>query len=229
MPDLQRSKERLRRRAILAALGACFAILALAATAQAETLTLGPALTGPGSSGYCSIEACDEMLLTTEAPSVEIASPIDGTVVRWRVKGPSATPGYSLNVLRDNGDGTYTVTASTGPVTPAGNEIETLATSLPIHVGEYIELNLPQNGQFTALEGESTYATFFPSCNPAKPAHRLTNTNIPTPSATTRTSNLNRPRRPPGPRHRQRPRPRLQSQSQWRKPTASSPSWRARS
>ncbi len=162
MPDLQRSKERLRRRAILAALGACFAILALAATAQAETLTLGPALTGPGSSGYCSIEACDEMLLTTEAPSVEIASPIDGTVVRWRVKGPSATPGYSLNVLRDNGDGTYTVTASTGPVTPAGNEIETLATSLPIHVGEYIELNLPQNGQFTALEGESTYATFFP-------------------------------------------------------------------
>ncbi len=125
-------------------------------------MTLGPALTGPGSSGYCSIEACDEMLLTTEAPSVEIASPIDGTVVRWRVKGSSATPGYSLNVLHDNGDGTYTVTASTGLVTPAGNEIETLATSLPIHVGEYIELNLPQNGWFTALEGDSTYATFFP-------------------------------------------------------------------
>jgi hypothetical protein len=108
------------------------------------------------------------MLLSTDLPSVEIASPVDGTVVSWRVKGPSATPGYSLNVLRANGDGTYTVTASTGAVTPAGNEIETLATSLPIHVGEYLELNIPQEGQFTALEGESTYATFFPVLQPGE-------------------------------------------------------------
>ncbi len=82
------------------------------------------------------------MLLTTDAPSVEIASPVDGTVVRWRVKGSSATPGYSLNVLRKNGDGTYTVTASTGSVTPAGNEIETLAyepsdSHRGIHRAEY--------------------------------------------------------------------------------------------
>jgi len=108
------------------------------------------------------------MLLSTDLSSVEIASPVDGTVVSWRVKGPSATPGYSLNVLRDNGDGTYTVTASTGAVTPAGNEIETLATSLPIHAGEYLELNIPGGGQFTALEGESTYAAFFPVLQPGE-------------------------------------------------------------
>lgn len=108
------------------------------------------------------------MLLSTDLSSVEIASPVDGTVVSWRVKGASAMPGYSLNVLRDNGDGTYTVTASTGAVTPAGNEIETLATSLPIQVGEYLELNIPQGGQFTALEGESTYAAFFPVLQPGE-------------------------------------------------------------
>lgn len=108
------------------------------------------------------------MLLTTDLSSVEIASPIDGTVVSWRIKGASTTPGYSLNVLRDNGDGTYTVTASTGAVTPAGNEIETMATSLPIHVGEYLELNIPGGGQFTALEGESTYAAFFPVLQPGE-------------------------------------------------------------
>lgn len=108
------------------------------------------------------------MLLSTDLSPVEIASPVDGTVVSWRIKGASAMAGYSLNVLRDNGDGTYTVTASTGAVTPAGNEIETLAASLPIQVGEYLELNIPQGGQFTALEGESTYAAFFPVLQPGE-------------------------------------------------------------
>ena len=161
---MPKSKKRLRRRALPAALGTCIAVLALAGIAQAETLTLGPALTGSGTPGYsCAVEGgCGEMLLTTEPASEWIASPVSGTVVRWRIKGPSAIPGYGLNVLRDNGDGTYTVTASTGSVTPAGNEIETLTTSLPIHSGEYIELNIPQSGWFTALEGESTATSFFP-------------------------------------------------------------------
>jgi hypothetical protein len=167
----QRDKKGFRRRAALAALSTCTALLSLAGIAQAETVTLGPELAG-GAPGYsCSPfggGGCGQMLLSTDLPSVEIASPVDGTVVRWRVKGASVTPGYSLNVLRDNGDGTYTVTASTGAVTPAGNEMETLDTSLPIHVGEYLELNIPQEGQFTALEGESTYAAFFPVLQPGE-------------------------------------------------------------
>src|SRR5450755_3289546 len=113
---MPKRKKRLRRRAMLVALGTCIALLSLAGIAQAETLTLGPALTGPGTPGYsCSVEGgCGEMLLITEPASEWIASPVNGTVVRWRIKGPSAIPGYGLNVLRDNGDGTYTVTASTG-------------------------------------------------------------------------------------------------------------------
>jgi outer membrane lipoprotein SlyB len=167
----QKDKKIFRWRGTLAALATCTALLSFAGIAQAEAVTLGPALTG-GTPGYSCSPAigggCGQLLLATDLPSVEIASPVDGTVVRWRVKGPSATPGYSLNVLRDNGDGTYTVTASTGAVTPAGNEIETLATSLPIQVGEYLELNIPQEGQFTALEGESTYASFFPVLQPGE-------------------------------------------------------------
>jgi PASTA domain len=83
--------------------------------------------------------------------------------VRWRIRGSSATPGYKLNVLRDNGDGTYTVTASTGSVTPAGNEIETFASSLPIHLGEYLELDIPYSGHIAEVDGESTNAFFPPS------------------------------------------------------------------
>jgi PASTA domain len=166
MPALRKSKTRQRCRAMLVALGTSIALLTFAGIAQAETTTLGPALTGPGANGYTCAPAvgggCGEMLLSTSLPSVQIASPVDGTVVRWRIKGASAAPDYSLDVLRHNSDGSYTVTASTGSVTPAGNEIETLATSLPIHVGEYIELNLPQGGEFTALEAASTYVGFFP-------------------------------------------------------------------
>jgi hypothetical protein len=170
MAERQKDKKSFRRRATLAALAACTALLSLAGIAQAETVTLGPALTGgaPYSCSPAGGGGCGQLLLSTEIPSVEIASPVDGTVVRWRIKGASAMPGYSLNVLRHNGDGTYTVTASTGAVTPAGEEIETLTTSLPIHIGEYLELNIPQEGQFMALEGESTYAAFFPVLQPGE-------------------------------------------------------------
>ncbi|HEY0318067.1 MAG TPA: PASTA domain-containing protein [Solirubrobacterales bacterium] len=170
MAERQKNKKSFRRRATLAALAAGTALLSLPGIAQAETVTLGPALTGgaPYSCSPAGGGGCGQLLLSTEIPSVEIASPVDGTVVRWRVKGASAVPGYSLNVLRDNGDGTYTVTASTGAVTPAGEEIETLTTSLPIHIGEYLELNIPQEGQFAALEGESTYAAFFPFLQPGE-------------------------------------------------------------
>lgn len=151
---------------MLVALGASIALLASAGSAQAEITTLGPALTGPGTDGYTCAPAigggCGEMLLSTSLPSVQIAAPADGTIVRWRIRGASAAPGYSLNVLRHNSDGSYTVTASTGSVTPAGNAIETLTANLPIHAGEYIELNLPQGGEFTALDAASTYVTFFP-------------------------------------------------------------------
>lgn len=165
-------KDRGLRRLVLAVLGSCTALLSFAGIARAETIALGPALTGPTINVMCAPAiggGCGEMLLSsTSLPSAQIASPVDGTVVRWRMKGASATHPYSLDVLRHNSDGSYTVTASTGPVTPAGNEIEALPTSLPIHVGEYIELNLPQEGLLAALEEPSTYSTFFPQLEPGE-------------------------------------------------------------
>ena len=172
MDRRRHERKSLRRRAVWTILGTCAAVVALGGVAQAETITLGPPLTGPMTNVTCAPAiggGCGEMLLSsTSLPSVQIASPVDGTVVRWRMRGASSTLPYSLDVLRHNTDGSYTVTASTGPVTPAGNEVETLPTSLPIHVGEYIELNLPQGGQLTALEEPSTYSFFFPTLEPGE-------------------------------------------------------------
>jgi hypothetical protein len=83
--------------------------------------------------------------------------------VRWRIRGASATPGYNISVLRKNPDGTYTVTASSDPVTPSGNEVETFTSSLPIEAGEYVGLNKPPLGFITELEGQSTDAYFVSS------------------------------------------------------------------
>jgi hypothetical protein len=171
MEVLRRGKSRRTRRATLVALGTSIALLVIAGRAGAETITLGPDLTGPGETALCSPAiggGCGEMLLSTSLPAVQTVAPADGTIVRWRIKGASAIPGYSLDVLRHNSDGSYTMTASTGSLTPAGNELETLAASLPILAGEYIELNIPQSGEFTVLPAASTYVTFFPPLEPGE-------------------------------------------------------------
>jgi hypothetical protein len=152
---------------MLAALGTSMAVLSFAGVARAETLTVGADLTSPVlDSGYCaslSGEGCGEVTLAAVAPSAGTGSPVHGAVVRWRIRGASATPGYSINVLRKNPDGTYTVTASSDPVTPSGNEIETFASSLPIEAGEYVGLDEPPHGYITELAGQSTGAYFISS------------------------------------------------------------------
>jgi hypothetical protein len=104
------------------------------------------------------------LILDATAPSTSTASPITGTVVRWRIKGATATPGYEVNVVRKSSDGTYTVTASSGPVTPLGtNVVETFATALSIQAGEYVEWNIPNTGGIAYLEARSIQEYFRPA------------------------------------------------------------------
>jgi hypothetical protein len=158
-------KDRGLRRLLLTALGTCVATSALAGVAEAETLTLGADLTAPKESGTCSPlggGGCGEMIVTAAAPSVGTRSPVDGTVVRWRIGGTSAMSGYRLNVLHKNTDGSYTVTATSGPVTPSGDEIETLDSALPIRLGEYLELDIPDQGGIAVVSGSSIDSFFTP-------------------------------------------------------------------
>jgi hypothetical protein len=159
-------KGRLLRRGLIAALGGCLAGLAVASTAQAETLTLGPALPAPiiGSSS-CS-EACG--IATTKLGESTTASPVTGTIARWRLDNATETGGFELNVVRRNSAGTFTVTASSGPVTPQGAPIETFTTNLPITAGEFVELNIPEGGAIGLLETPSTEAFFRPGLSPAE-------------------------------------------------------------
>jgi hypothetical protein len=115
--------------------------------------------------GSCS-PACG--VVTTKLGESTTASPVTGTIARWRVNGATETEGYELNVVRRNSGGTFTVTASSGSVTPAGNQIETFATNLPITAGEFIELNLPDEGGIALFETPSTEALFEPGLSPGE-------------------------------------------------------------
>jgi hypothetical protein len=136
-------------------------VLAFSSAAQAATFTLGNPLTAQFSPGLCpDIGGCAAALLEVSDPGAQAVAPADGTIERWRVAGASETPGYQLNVLRPEGEGVYTVTASSAPVEPEGNFIETFATSLPIHAGELIALNF--SGEIGIYETPSTEAIFSP-------------------------------------------------------------------
>jgi hypothetical protein len=151
---------RLPRRGAIAALGGCIAVLAFAGTAQAETFPMGPALSAPTAfEGSCE-ETCSTA--TVELGERTAASPVTGTISRWRVKGSTEVPGYELDVVRRNSGGTFTVTASSGPVTSHGAQLETFTTNLPIAAGEYIGLKLPVGGSVAILETPGTEVFFTP-------------------------------------------------------------------
>lgn len=71
-------------------------------------------------------------------------------MVSWSVEGASATPGYNATVVRANPDGSYTVTAASPLVTPAGAGTETFPADLSIKAGEYVEVNVPETGEIGA-------------------------------------------------------------------------------
>jgi hypothetical protein len=157
--------KRAARRASLLAVGGCLAALAFAGVAQAETVTVGGDLTGPhGEAATCNFESgCGALTIDARPPASGTVATADGTVTSWSILDADSDPGYSVNVVRKNPDGTYTVTASSAQVIPAESvAVQTFATNLPIHAGEYIELNVPEGGRFGLLDGFSEAASFSP-------------------------------------------------------------------
>lgn len=154
------------RRARFSALAAALTALALAASAQAEVVTVGAANPGETTNpSACTFAGgCGFLTTAAEAPNAATRAPIDGTVVRWRIAGAAATSGYQVNVVRSNLDGTYTITAAAPPVTLLGPGTEAFAAGLPIKAGEFVELDVPDSGSVGAIEGpSSTIVVFSPA------------------------------------------------------------------
>src|ERR1700749_4100946 len=103
----------------------------------AAPTTLGSPLTAPFEfAGHCNFPAgCEVVALDMPEPGAQTASPLDGTVVRWRAMGTTAGQPYPVSALRAEAGGAFTSTAVSAVAISAGAPLEVVAVELPIHVG----------------------------------------------------------------------------------------------
>jgi hypothetical protein len=134
------------------ALAGAFAMGALAAPgARAETTVGVDVNHGSNGIGACGAESpanrpCVIFNTSGGAPAPRgasnqvypVRSPCDGTVVRYRLNGVPSVNTYRLRAVTDNGNGTYTGTAGTAPVSIAVDGVNTYPASMPVKQGQFI-------------------------------------------------------------------------------------------
>lgn len=122
----------------LGALAAIWVLIA-ASGAQASTVTIGSPLTA----AFASNQLCNPLCTRaqTALPGAVVASPTDGTIVRWRVSFVTGPGGFELQVLHPAGFGTYTGTGTSAVGTPISFGTQVFATDLPIRAGDLIGLD----------------------------------------------------------------------------------------
>jgi hypothetical protein len=80
-----------------------------------------------------------------DTPVQTMQSPCTGVVTRWRVNAAAGAT-FKLRIIRDNGVGTFTSTASSADQTTSGAGIAVFPASIPISAGEYIGVDLQTAG-----------------------------------------------------------------------------------
>jgi IPT/TIG domain/PASTA domain len=128
------------KRPIVSAFAVCvLGSLGLIPSAQASTVTLGSSLTASFSQSSLCGSLCT--IAQSELPGAVVASPSDGTVVRWRVKAASGPGGFRLRVLHPEGFGAYTGVGTSATGTPVSFGTQVFATQLPISAGDLVGLD----------------------------------------------------------------------------------------
>jgi hypothetical protein len=148
-------------RSKLAIAGAAGAALALSASpGQAADTTIGVDVnqphdyTGACTGGAMMLTPCTTVNVVTN-PARTMQAPCDGTVVRFRLNGVVTVNTYRIRAVTDNGDGTWTPTATSSPPvsiqTAGANEFP---ASMPIKQGQYVGLDFT-GATAAGLRGQS--------------------------------------------------------------------------
>jgi hypothetical protein len=135
-PQLMRSRT---------ALGLLSLILAAAAAApgvsDAAVTTIGPPTLSTGTENTFIGGTFIEYSGTAPA----YVSPIEGTIVTWRIASGSGSAAVRLRVLRPAGAGKFIGVGTSALEMTSGSPLDTFATSLPIKVGDVIGLDNESN------------------------------------------------------------------------------------
>jgi hypothetical protein len=70
-----------------------------------------------------------------------LSSPVNGTVVRWRIRVGDSTRPTNLRIIRPLGGGFFTAAGTSASVTPPINATSSYATDLLIRIGDYIGID----------------------------------------------------------------------------------------
>jgi hypothetical protein len=151
----ERAGKRLRVLAVAGMSVAC--LLIAAASAQAATIRIGSVL--PEKPTPTEFKRVQTLFNTgLPQPGANIASPVNGAIVSWRIQGASGGPFY-LRVLHPNGRGGFEATGSSLPATPLGEGLETFATNLKVQAGDLIGID-PTNDTDKIGIADTTGASF---------------------------------------------------------------------
>jgi hypothetical protein len=81
-----------------------------------------------------------------------LSSPVNGTVVRWRIRVGDFTQATNLRIIRPLGGGFFTAAGTSPTVIPPIHATTTYNVQLPIRIGDYIGIDC-----CNPLEGESDF------------------------------------------------------------------------
>jgi hypothetical protein len=154
---------RARRLAVAAVFAVSAWALAVAGAAQASVISIGSVLPEK----FTATEFTRvQTLFNTALPQAgaNLASPVNGAIVRWRVQGASGGPFY-LRVLHPNGKGAFEAAGTSLPASPTGEGLQTFSTNLKVQAGDLIGID-PTNATDkigVAETSGASYASIFPT------------------------------------------------------------------
>jgi len=154
---------RSRRRAIAVLCAVSALVLAMATTAQASVISVGSVLPEK----FAATEfGRVQTFFNTALPQAgaNLASPVNGAIVRWRVQGASGGPFY-LRVLHPNGKGAFEAAGTSLPAVPADEGLQTFSTNLKVQTGDLIGIDPTSATDKIGVAETSgaSYASIFPT------------------------------------------------------------------
>lgn len=123
--------------------------------AEAATVTVGSPLAGPFNIAVTFKEQSTLANTSLADPNANVASPVSGMVVRWRMTGFSSPGPFKLRILHPVSGGQYMGAGTSSAQTRSSSGTEVFATHLPIQAGDLI-----------GLDGSSASDSFPVSSNP---------------------------------------------------------------
>jgi hypothetical protein len=153
----------------LLAFGAVSAVLLAGPAATDAAITVGSSLTAQVNNNIqegCGAAACTFANVALSDPGANVASPLGGVLVRWRMLGHASGAPFEVRVLRPAPGGEYTGVGTGTPEVPVGAGPTTFLTRLPVQAGDLIGLNTPAGVnwmQGIAPAAGASYAKFDPA------------------------------------------------------------------